>query len=101
MGQSKAKKPSATSLVLKGHTSAVYGVAVTPDGKRAVSGSWDGTLRVWDLATGKTAATLGGHTDAVYGVAVTSDGKRAVSASGDHTLRVWDLATGKTVATLG
>ena len=47
------------------------GVAVTPDGTRAVSASADKTLRVWDLATGKSLASLEGHTSAVYGVAVT------------------------------
>jgi WD40 repeat protein len=51
-----------TAFVLKGHTGAVLGVAVTPDGKRAVSASLDKTLRVWDLATGKALASLEGHT---------------------------------------
>ena len=43
----------------------MYGVAVTPDGTRAVSASDDKTLRVWDLATGKSLASLEGHTDTV------------------------------------
>jgi WD40 repeat protein len=43
---------------LQGHSSAVYGVAVTPDGRFAVSTSWDNTLKVWDLATGKPITTL-------------------------------------------
>ena len=39
----------------------VYSVAVFPDGRRVVSASWDKTLKVWDVATGKCVATLEGH----------------------------------------
>jgi WD40 repeat protein len=100
MAKSNKPKQPGISLVLKGHTRAVMGVAITPDGTRAVSASDDQTLRVWDLATGKSLASLAGHTNMVLGVAVTPDGTRAVSASYDTTLRVWDLATGKSLASL-
>ena len=78
-----ALHPPGTELVrtLAGHSGGVHGVAVTADGKRAVSASWDGTLKVWDLETGGVLRTLEGHTGSVTGVAVTADGKRAVSAS--------------------
>jgi WD40 repeat protein len=66
---------------------------------RAVSGSRDRTLRVWNLESGQTVRTLEGHTDAVQGVAVTPDGHRAVSASRDRTLRVWDLQSVKEITT--
>jgi WD40 repeat protein len=85
---------------LEGHTDWVCAVAVTPDGRRAVSASSDQTLRLWDLESGQTLRTLEGHADRVYAVAVTPDGRRAVSASGDRTLRLWDLETGKTLRTL-
>ena len=85
---------------LEGHSHYVYGVAVTADGKRAVSASWDKTLKVWDLETGRALRTLEGHSDSVLGVAVTADGKRAVSASRDDTLKVWDLETGRALRTL-
>jgi WD40 repeat protein len=65
-------------------------VAVTPDGRRAVSASADDTLKVWDLETGRELRTLEGHTDWISAVAVTPDGRRAVSASADQTLRVWE-----------
>jgi len=86
--------------VLRGHTALVWGVAVTPDGRRAVSGSDDYTVGVWDLETGMCIATLEGHTDVVWGVAVTPDGRRAVSGSHDSTIRVWNLDTGTCIATL-
>jgi WD40 repeat protein len=76
---------------LDGHTRYVNGVAVTSDGRFAVSASHDTTLKVWDLGTGQVLRTLEGHTRPVDGVAVTSDGRFAVSASYDKTLKVWDL----------
>jgi len=85
---------------LKGHSNSVNGVAITPDGERAVSASSDKTLRVWDLESGQAVRTLEGHTYWVNGVAITPDGGRAVSASWDHTLRMWELESGQTVRTL-
>ena len=84
-------------------------VAVTPDGRRAVSASWDDTLRVWDLESGQKIRTLVDHTvwahsvvvtleGPVLAVAVTADGRRAVSGSYDNTLRLWDLESGKEIA---
>jgi WD40 repeat protein len=73
-------------------------VAVTPDGRRAVSASRDCTLRLWDLESGQTLRTLEGHTGWVWAVAVTPDGSRAISASRDHTLRLWDPESGKEIA---
>ena len=64
-------------------------------GRRALSGSADHTLRLWDLATGETLRTLEGHTRGVSAVAVLADGSRALSGSWDDTLRLWDLATGE------
>jgi hypothetical protein len=56
-----ALHPAGTALLrtLKGHSSAVYGVAVTADGKRAVSASEDNTLKVWDLEKGRGATHAG------------------------------------------
>jgi hypothetical protein len=73
---------------------------VTPDGWRVVSASVDGTLKVWNLATGRAEATLEGHATWVTACTVTPDGQRVVSASWDYTLKVWDLASGRAEATL-
>ena len=59
----------------------VRSVSVSPDGRRAVSGSDDKTLRVWDLETGQCLRTLEGHRDGVSSVSVSPDGRRAVSGS--------------------
>ncbi len=90
----------AQRTTLHGHTESIAAVAVTPDGRWAVSGSWDKTLRVWDLESGAVLATLRGHSEAVRAVAVTPDGRRAVSGSRDKTLKVWDLESGAELATL-
>ena len=84
---------------LQGHSSSVLSVAVTPDGRRAVSASADHTLKVWDLDSGQSLLTLQGHSHPVRGVAVTPDGRCAVSASADHTLKVWDLDSGQPLFT--
>jgi WD40 repeat protein len=94
--------PPGAGLVwtLEAHSTGVSGLAVAPDGKRAVSASSDNTLKVWDLETGRELRTLKGHSLPVIGVAVTSNGKRAVSASFDNTLKVWELESGRELRTL-
>ena len=69
---------------LIGHEEQVWSVAVTPDGRRAVSGSQDETVRVWDLETGNVLHTLTGLGGTVWSVAITPDGRRAVSGSQDE-----------------
>jgi len=85
---------------LVGHADVATACAVTSDGRRVVSASWDQTLKVWDLASGRTETTLEGHAGWVSGCALTPDGRRVVSASNDKTLKVWDLASGRAEATL-
>ena len=58
-GMGCGKQGAAGTLV--GHSSFVFGVAITADGKRAVSAAWDWTLNVWDVASGSVVHTLKGH----------------------------------------
>jgi WD40 repeat protein len=95
-----SRESSALVRDLVDHAGSVNACAVTPDGRLLVSGSWDRTIKLWDLNSGRVLLTLGGHPQAVNACAVTSDGRRLVSASDDATLKLWDLVDGSILATL-
>jgi WD40 repeat protein len=71
----------------------VWSVAVTPDGSRAVSGSSDGSVRVWDLPSRRARATLAGGIGQVFAVAITPDKTMAVSGGEDGSVQVWDVTS--------
>jgi len=72
----------------------VNGVAVSPDGKRAVCCGWDGTIRYWDLDDHALIRQMSGGRIAVMSVAFSADGKRLLSGGGDTRMRLWDPETG-------
>jgi len=77
----------------KGHARWVSSVAITPDGRWAVSGGGDRTVRLWDIETGETLREFEGHEGWVRSVAISPEGKRVLSGGSDKTLRLWDLST--------
>jgi WD40 repeat protein len=87
-------------LELTGHTDIVDGVAWSPDGTRLVTGSFDGTARVWDTRSGACVLILSGHTSAARRVAWSPDGKRLATGSYDGTAKLWDATTGELQLTL-
>jgi WD40 repeat protein len=93
--QARYSADSALRRTLEGHQLEVTSLALAADGRRALSGSSDSTLRVWDLETGACLRTLQGHTGQILNVVVTPDWRRALSASEDRTLCIWDLETGE------
>jgi serine/threonine protein kinase/WD40 repeat protein len=85
---------------LKDHTEAVLGLAVSSDGKRAVSGGGgaakDYQVRYWNLETGELIRRFDqGHTARVNALAFAPDGQRVASASIDGFVRLWDVDTGR------
>ncbi len=81
--------------LVQAHDGTARAVALTSDGKRAISASNDGTLKVWDLVNWKELCTLPGQSGAFSAVAITSDGRRAISGSSEGTLNIWDLEQAK------
>lgn len=79
---------------LRGHTDQITGVAF--GGPTLVSGSLDGTVRIWDVATRRVGALLRGHAQ-VYGVALSPDGALIASAGVDKTVRLWSVARSRQV----
>ena len=79
----------------KGHEGGITTVFLTPDGRFAVSGSQDGTLRKWNLDSAQCALVFRGHKQAIEDGTITPDGRFVISGSQDRTLRLWDLGTGK------
>jgi WD40 repeat protein len=89
-----------TVCTLSGHRHYVFSVAFSPDGKLLASGSWDGTIKLWDTATGRELRTLSGYTGYVRSVAFSPDGKILASGSDDNTIKLWDVATWTELRTL-
>jgi len=75
---------------LHGHGHFVQDVVISSDGMFALSGSWDHTLRLWDLNTGATTRRFVGHTKDVLSVAFSADNRQIVSGSRDKSIRLWN-----------
>src|SRR5262249_9679529 len=100
---------TAPGVFPKKHDGIIWSVAVSRDGKTVVSGSQDGTVRLWNVAQRQERAVLRGHAEhaqggvgkkAVFSVLCSPDGKTLASGSAGQTIKLWDLDTGKERLTL-
>jgi guanine nucleotide-binding protein subunit beta-2-like 1 protein len=75
---------------LGGHSHFVQDIVISSDGQFALSGSWDATLRLWELNYGTTTRRFVGHTKDVLSVAFSADNRQIVSGSRDKTIKLWN-----------
>lgn len=77
-----------------------YGADLSPDGRVVATGNGDGSVRLFDSATGRLLDTLEGHQDLGFFVRFSESGDRLISVALDRTARVWDVHTGRQIAVL-
>lgn len=81
-----------------GHAATILDVIFSPDGERLAPASFDNTVKVWEVATGRELLTLRGHEGTVDSVAFSPDGQRLASTSWDKTILVYALGLEELIA---
>jgi hypothetical protein len=71
------------------------GATFSPDGQTLASGSWDKSIRLWDVETGSLLRELEGPTGSIYSVTFSPDGQTLASGGYDSTIRLWDVSSGE------
>ena len=81
------------SAVLSGHTGRANSIVFSSDGTLLVSGSYDTTVKLWDMQTGGVVNTFHGHTHWIYSVSLSADCTMIASGSLDRTIHLWNIQT--------
>jgi energy-coupling factor transporter ATP-binding protein EcfA2 len=79
---------------LVGHNDPILSVSFSSDGKTVASSSYDKTIKLWDVGTGKEICSLSEHNDIVTSVSFSPDGKTLASGSYDGTIKLWNGSNG-------
>jgi WD40 repeat protein len=80
--------------ILEGHTEPLIDIAISPDGRKAVSTALDNSIRLWDLNSGEEIQRLE-YQSTPWAIATHPDGRRALIGTGDPSLIMWDLESGE------
>ncbi|MGD9029325.1 MAG: BTAD domain-containing putative transcriptional regulator [Anaerolineae bacterium] len=91
-GESLADQAGRQELTMHVHSGFVESLAFSPDGTQLATGNSEGTLQVWDSASGRELIRQAAHVQSIHGVAFSPDGTHVASSSNDGTTKVWDLA---------
>jgi WD40 repeat protein len=84
----------------KGHSSWITSVAFSADGQRLASGSWDRSVKVWDVRTGQQLGTIGGKLKEVQALAFSRDGRWLATENSNNSVTLWDGTTGREIRSL-
>ncbi|MHC4843382.1 MAG: WD40 domain-containing protein, partial [Planctomycetota bacterium] len=88
------------AVIQTGHSSAVTAVAFSASGRLVLSGSEDGTLKLWEVTTGREIRTLTGHSSSVTAVCFSPNGRFALSGSDNGRVMLWEVSTGQIIRSL-
>lgn len=88
---------------MNGHSDQIFGAAFSPDDSKIVSASWDGSLRVWNTASGKQIKKVSkAHNGRIYNLLIPENSPEPIAVTGatDKTVKVWNYETGKLLKTI-
>ncbi|WP_220498484.1 WD40 repeat domain-containing protein, partial [Stieleria mannarensis] len=77
------------------HDDWAWAIAVSKDGNTVATGSWDHTIKVWDIHTGEVKQTIVGVFDTIHGIALVDDDQTIVAATGNGSIRFFDIDSGR------
>lgn len=78
----------------------IFGLQLSRDGQTIVTGNFNGTVKIWDVKTGRVSRTLDGHTDVVYKGVLSPNEKLLASCSRDGKIKIWEASSGRELRTL-
>jgi len=85
--------------IFKGHSDKIVCGNISPNGKYLVTGSWDNTIKIWDIENELEIRTINAHEEYVNKVCFSPDGNAVMSCSKDSTIKIFNIADGKLLKT--